>query len=147
MGVMRHGEALDAQIAEFEGGARIENLPVGLVLQFRLNGLGRHHVGEDDGVELLGEGGNPCRMVSVLVGDENRVDLLWLDSTLLEHAADALAAKTRVHEDLAVFRDQESAVAGTATAEDRELHGHRETQWRRDAAELKCEMGRGTKIV
>ena len=67
-------------------------------------------------------------MIAVFVGDEYGVDFFGLDTAFLEHAADSFAAKTGVHEDFAVFRDQESAIAGTATAKDRELHGHRRTQ-------------------
>lgn len=57
-------------------------------------------------------------MIAVFVGDEYGVDFFGLDTAFLEHAADSFAAKTGVHEGFAVFRDQESAIAGTATAKD-----------------------------
>jgi len=75
----------------------------------------------------------------VFVGDENGVDLVRFDVSFLEHAANPFAAETRIDEHCAIFRDKEPAIAGTATAEDGKLHGHRSgimaseflrTQWR-----------------
>ncbi len=128
VGVVRHGEAFDGEAVELEGGARVEDFPVRLVLELRLDRSGGHHVGEDDRGELFGEGGNAGGVVGVLVGDEYRVDLLRSHPAFLEHAAEPLAAESCVDEDLAVFRDQEPAVAGAATAEDGKLHGHRKRE-------------------
>ena len=64
-------------------------------------------------------------MIAVFVSDENGIDLVRFDVSFFEHAANPFAAKTHINEHCAVFRDKESAIAGTATAEDGKLHGHR----------------------
>ena len=87
-------------------------------------------------------------MIAVLVSDENGVYFVGFDVSFLEHAANLFTAETRVDEHFAIFRDKESAIAGTATAEDGKLHGHcsgimaselPRTQWRnREKRTLSC---------
>jgi len=125
---VRHRKAFNGQISKFECRSGVEDLPVRLVLQFWLDGFSGHDIGEYDRIEFLGECRNTRGVIAVFVGDENGVDLFWSDAAILEHAADTFAAETSIYEDFAVFRNQEAAIAGTATAEDRELHGHRATQ-------------------
>ncbi len=53
-------------------------------------------------------------MIPVLVSDENGVYFVGFDVSFLEHAANLFTAETRVDEHFAIFRDKESAIAGTA---------------------------------
>ena len=122
---MREGEAFDGEVAKAESGAGIEDFPLRFVFQFWLQGFRGHHIREDDGIMFLGEGGNAGGVVAVFVSDENGVDLFRFYAAFFEHAAKAFAAEPGVDEHFAVFRDKQSAIAGTTTAEDGKLHGHR----------------------
>ncbi len=124
MRVMRQRKAFDRQIAKLESRSSVEDPPIRLVLQFRFNGPGGHQIGVDYGIEFLGEGGDACRVIAVLVGDENRVDLFGANTSLLHHAAESFTTETGVNQDTAILGDEQSAVARAAAAENRELHGH-----------------------
>lgn len=125
MGVVRNGETLDGKVAKLEGGSRIENLPVRLVLELGLHGFRRHEIRIHGGIILLDECRNAGRMVAMLVSDEYHIDFLGRDSAVVEHLANSLAAESDIDERFAILSDEQSAIAGAATAEDRELHGHR----------------------
>ena len=121
---MREGEAFDDEVAKAESGAGIEDFPLRFVFQFWLQGFRGHHIREDDGIMFLGECGNAGGVVAVLVSDENVVDLVRVYAAVFEHAEKSFATEPGVDEHFAVFRDKQSAIARTTTAEDGKLHGH-----------------------
>lgn len=126
VGVVGEGEALDREIPKAEGGAGVEELPFRFDFQFWLQGLGSHRIRENVGSVLLREGRNSRGMVAVFVGYEDRVNFVGSHASLFQHACQSLAAKASVDQDVAVLGDKQTAIAGTAAAEDGELHGHRQ---------------------
>ena len=73
---MGQGKGAHLKIPEVEGRARFKNLPIRAFAEFGLHRIGGITVCKDREIGATGEPPYPLRMVAVLVGEENRLNLI-----------------------------------------------------------------------
>ena len=131
VGVMRNGEAVDLKVAEGDGGARFEELPLGEAGHLGVEELGGEAVAIDGNGVAFGEDGEAADVVAVLVGEEDGLDVGDGATDGGEAEFDLFSAEAGIDEDARVLGLEVGAVAAAATSEDGETqHGYVSVFWR-----------------
>ena len=124
VGVVRHGEALDLEVAETEAGSGFKVLPVGAVVQPALHCAGGGVVGKNLDLRMARKAADPDGMVTVLVGEKDGIDAVERFTDGGEQPAQAAGRKPGVNQHAGVSGLEQGAIAFAAAAEDAEPHAH-----------------------
>lgn len=112
-GVVGDGEALDVDIADGEGGARLEGFELGGVA-VPIDGLGGEVRDVNGNVQLAGDADEPCDVIGMLMRDEDGLERFRVFFDIGEAAEGLAAAEPGINEDTGLAGRDEGGIAGTA---------------------------------
>jgi hypothetical protein len=116
---MRHGKRLHGDVANLELGSGAKNSPVSMLIERAAasHGFGRLSVGVNRQCKFAAENFETTNMIAVLVSEQNAIELVGHDATLLEPEYDLAGAQPTVDQDFAMIGRDQRAISGTAAAE------------------------------
>ena len=130
-GVVRHGERLHRDIADRKLSASREQSPVPTSLRETTGPkrLGRESIAVNRQIEFVAENFKTADVISVFVRENNAVELLRRNATLLQAQHDLARAQTAINENLAMLGGDQRAVPGAPAAEhDQTEHGSQDSR-------------------
>src|SRR6516164_10835566 len=121
---MRHGECLHRDIADRKLGARRKQSPIPASLRQTAGPkrLCRKSIAVNRQIEFMTEDFKTADVISVFVRQNNAVELLRREATLLQTQYDLPRAEAAINENLAMIRGDQRAVSRAPAAE----HGQAE---------------------
>jgi hypothetical protein len=143
LGIVRDGKGLDADVADFEGGAAFEEAPVnfgfesvggfegevGFLAPFvfeRPDGaVLRAAIAIDGDVAFVGEAEQAGDVVGMFVGEQDGGKTLGRAADAFEALADLARGEAGVHEDAGFAGFDVGTIAGRTAAENGEFYGHK----------------------
>jgi hypothetical protein len=130
-GVVRHWERLHGDIADRKLSASPKQSPVPTSLRETTGSkrLGREPIAINRQLEFVAENFKTADVISVFMRENNAVELLRRDSTLLQTQHDLPRAQTAINENIAMLGGDQSAVPGAPAAEhDQAEHGSQDSR-------------------
>lgn len=120
--VMRDGKRLDGNVANLEFRSGAKDSPVRVLIQRTTvaNSLRGLRVRVNRNVEFATEDFETANMVSVLVSQQDAIELLRKHAALLEPQSDLTRAKSAIDQNFAMVGPDQSAVSATAAPEHRQ---------------------------
>ena len=130
-GVVWHGERLQRDIADrkLSAGRKQSPVPTSLRETAGSKRLGREPIAVNRQIEFVAENFKTADVISVFVRENNAVELLGRDATLLKAQHDLPRAQTAINENLAMLGGDQRAVPGASAAEhDQAKHGFQDSR-------------------
>ena len=130
-GVVRHGECLHRDIAnrKLSAGRKQSPVPASLRQTTGLKRLGREPIAVNQQIEFVAENFKTADVICVFVRENNAVQLLRRDATLLQTQHDLPRAETSINENLAVIGGDQGTVSRAPAAEHRQAeHGSQDSR-------------------
>ena len=129
--VVRHGKRLDIDIADRKLGAGRKQSPVPTSLREAAGPkrLGCEPIAVNRQIEFVAENFKTADVISVFVRENNAVEPLRCDATLLQTQHDLPRAQTAINENIAVIgRDQRAVSRAPATEHGQAEHGSQDSR-------------------
>jgi hypothetical protein len=121
--VVGDGESLDENVANSEFSAGPKDAPVSMFREtFAANGLSGLRVAINRDGKFAAKHFEPANVITVLMGEQNAVELVRRDTALFEPDDDLARAQPAINENATVSGRNKSAIAGASAAE----HGEAE---------------------
>lgn len=123
--IVRDGESVHADIAEFKGSAGREETKIefgGFELKF--DSFPGEAIAVDGNGELVAERAEAVGVIGMLVSEENAVQRFWSTADLGEALADLFGAKAGIDEEAGIAILKVGAITVGAAAKDGELNRH-----------------------
>ena len=99
LGIVRHREGIDLHVSELESGSGLEQLPVRAMLEFGLHRPRGGSVRKYRDLGMFLQGVDPGSVVTVLMSEKHRGDLIHARAGLMEHLPQLPSGKPRVDQD------------------------------------------------
>ena len=128
---MRHGERLQRDIADRKLSASRKQSPIPTSLRETAGPkrLGRESIAVNRQIKFVAENFKTADVIRVFVRENNAVELLRPDATLLQTQHDLPRAQTAINENFAMFGGDQRAVPGAPAAEhDQAEHGFQDSR-------------------
>ena len=124
LGVMRDGESVHCNVADFETAAGREEaaFKLGVVLAFNCLVSGTITVKRD--AQFVGEAGQTLDVIRMFVGDQDAVQTFWRATDARQTLADLPHTETRINENAGFVGFQIGAVAAGTAAQNRKINSH-----------------------
>jgi len=122
--IMRHGKSLDANVADRKLRAGTKNPPVTMSIQAAITParFRGERIGINWQVIFAAKNFQPANMITMLVGEQNAIELIWGDAALLEAEDNLPRAQPTVDQQSTMIGGDQCAVPRAATPE----HGQTE---------------------
>ena len=125
-GIVRNGKALDIDIANPEIAASDEQSPILRSSLFAAERLRGQAIAVDGRLEVFAPDIETAAVVTVLVGEEDPVDLQWITAARAQALESLLCTQATIDQQPGLRRFHQRAISGAATAEDGEVKHVRE---------------------
>ena len=128
---MRYGEGLHCDIADCKLAASRKQTPVPTSLRETTASkrFGRESIAVNRQIKFVAENFKTADVICVFVRENNAVELLRPDATLLQTQHDLPRAQTAINENFAMFGGDQRAVPGAPAAEhDQAEHGSQDSR-------------------
>lgn len=124
VGVVRDGKRVDFEISEAKTGPSGKDLPIGPISEAQLKGACGCFVSEDFDVREFSQSIEGGRVIAVLMGEKDRLDVFEGFSEGGKELAEFAGGEAGVDEDARGVGGEQGAVARAAASENAETRGH-----------------------